>query len=103
MIKKIESTIIVDGVKRSIDITLLQKLAKKHLPSGMAAEYKNKFVKEVAYRLSGSEFTNVDFNGTSAEEYFFAACLAYAKNNSFNKLFNEKDDNEVLYYCGNTL
>ena len=36
-------------------------------------------LKEVRFRLSGLEFEDLDTNGRSIEEYYFAACLNYAE------------------------
>ena len=52
MITRRESKITVDGTERLVDIKELYDLSRKYLPSGMASEYKDKFVDEVIFRIS---------------------------------------------------
>lgn len=100
MITRRESKITVDGVERLIDIKELYDLSRKYLPSGMASKHKDEFVDEVIFRISSLEFESVDTNGTSIEEYYFAACLAYAEENGFSQFFCEEDDGKIFEYCG---
>lgn len=100
MITRRESKITVDGTERLVDIKELYDLSRKYLPSGMAAEYKDKFVDEVIFRISSLEFESIYTNGKSIEEYYFAACLAYAKENGFSQFFDEEDDGNIFEYCG---
>lgn len=66
----------------------------------MSAEFKDKFVDEVIFRISDLEFDGIDTNGKTIEEYYFTACLAYAEENSFSHLFKEEDDLKIFDYCG---
>lgn len=84
----------VNGKEREINTEELRKLAKEYTPD------EPNFAKEVEFRLSGLEFEALDINGRSIEEYYFAACLAYAEENSFSKLYEEEDDGNVFEYCG---
>lgn len=103
MVKRTSSSIIINGTARPINVTELITLSRKYLPTGMASGYKDKFVDEVIFRISDLEFDNLDTNGKSIEEYYFAACLAYANENSYSKLFNEEDDGNIFDYCGSEL
>ena len=100
MITRRESKITVDGTERLVDIKELYDLSRKYLPSGMASEYKDKFVDEVIFRISSLEFESIYTNGKSIEEYYFAACLAYAEENGFSQFFDEEDDGNIFEYCG---
>ena len=84
----------VNGKEREINTEELRKLAKEYTPD------EPNFAKEVEFRLSGLEFEALDINGRSIEEYYFAACLAYAEENSFSKLYEEEDDGTIFEYCG---
>lgn len=100
MITRRENYITVDGIERLINIKELHDLSRKYLPSGMAAEYKDKFVDEVIWRIESLEFGSIDTNGKSIEEYYFAACLAYAQENGYIQFFDEEDDGNIFEYCG---
>lgn len=100
MITRKENKITVDGKERLIDTNELWNLSRKHLPGGMSAEYKDKFVNEVIFRMESLEFDGIDTNGKTIEEYYFAACFAYATENSFSQFFEEDDDGNIFEYCG---
>lgn len=100
MFNMYENKITVDGIKRLINYDELSRLSKEHLPSDMSSNNKNAFVKEVVFRMSSLEVDSSDFAERSAEEYFFAACLTYVKENSFTAFFEEKDDTKIFDYCG---
>lgn len=95
--------IIVDGIEREINKKELKDLSRKYLPHGMEVKYKDQFVDEVIWRIESLEFNNIDTNGKSIEEYYFAACLAYAVDNGFIKFFDEEDDGNIFEYCGSEL
>lgn len=42
-------------------------------------------------------------NGKTVEEYYFAACLAYAEENGFQQFLDEEDDGNIFEYCGSEL
>src|SRR5574344_193863 len=100
MMTRKENKITVDGVERAIDTKELWNLSRKYLPSSMSAEYKDKFVDEVIFRIESLEFDGIDTNGKTIEEYYFAACLAYAEENSFSQFLEEDDDGNIFEYCG---
>ena len=100
MITRRESKITVDGTERLVDIKELYDLSRKYLPSGMASEYKDKFVDEVIFRISSLEFESIYRGGKSIEEYEVAAGLAYAEENGFSQFFDEEDDGNIFEYCG---
>lgn len=87
----------LNGKKREINTEELKRLAKKYAPN------EPDFVKEVRFRLSGLEFEDLDTNGRSIEEYYFAACLNYAEENGFRQLYEEEDDGNIFAYCGTIL
>ena len=88
---------------KKYDYKELSDLSRKYLPDDMSAEYKDKFVDEVIFRISDLEFDRIDTNGKTIEEYYFAACLAYAEENGFSQFFNEEDDLKIFDYCGTEL
>lgn len=47
--------------------------------------------------------TNLGEAMETIEEYYFAACLAYAEENGFSQFFNEEDDLKIFDYCGTEL
>ena len=100
MITRTDSKITVYGIERLVNVEELKTLSRKYLPSGMASKHKDEFVDEVIFRISDSEFENMDTNGKSIEEYYFAACLAYAEENGFSQFFEEEDDLNIFDYCG---
>ncbi len=75
MITRNNSKITVDNKERLINIKELSDLSRKYLPDNMSAEYKDKFVDEVIFRISDLEFDRIDTNGKTIEEYYFAALL----------------------------
>ena len=95
-----ENKITVDGIKRLINYDELFKFSREYLPSDMSNNDKDAFVKEVVYRMSSLEIDSSVFNKRSAEEYFFAACLTYVKENGFTAFFEEEDDTKIFDYCG---
>ena len=97
---KNNAKITVNGIERYIDAVELFKLSRTYLPKGMAVEYCDKFVNDVIFRIEGLEFDNIDTNGKSIEEYYFAACLCYAEENGFSKFFEEDDDGKIFECCG---
>lgn len=99
MITRNNSKITIDNKERLINI----KELSDYLPDDMSAEYKDKFVDEVIFRISDLEFDRIDTNGKTIEEYYFAACLAYAEENGFSQFFNEEDDLKIFDYCGTEL
>ena len=100
MITRTNSKIKVDGIERVINVEELKNLSRKYLPDGMASKHKDEFVDEVIFRISDLEFDNVNTNGRSIEEYYFAACLCYAEENGFTKFFEEEDDGNIFECCG---
>ena len=90
----------LNGEEKLINQFELSEMAKKYLPSGMASEFKKEFVQEVMGRIAGLELGDVDTNGKSIEEYYFAACLAYAQENGYSWFFAEEDDLKIFNYCG---
>ncbi|OLA94854.1 MAG: hypothetical protein BHW64_01780 [Candidatus Melainabacteria bacterium LEY3_CP_29_8] len=97
MVTKRNSKVTVNGVERLVDIERLSKLAEKYISEIIN---KNKFVDEVIFRISDLEFDEIDTNGKSIEEYYFAACLAYIEENGIDQFLNEEDDMKIFEYCG---
>ena len=94
------SKITIDGIERLINVDEIYVLSRKYLPCGMTSKQMNEFVDEVIFRMSSLELDNIDTNGRSVEEYYFAACLAYAEENGLPKFFHEEDDGNIFAYCG---
>lgn len=94
------SKVIVNNKERLINTKELYDLSRRYLPNGMSVEDKNKFIDEVIFRISDLEFNEINTNGQTIEEYYFAACLTYAKENSFFKFFDEQDCSKIFEYCG---
>lgn len=100
MITRTNSKITVNGTERLVNVEELKCLSKKYLPSGVASKHIDEFVDEVIFRIADLKFDNIDTNGKSIEEYYFAACLCYAEENGFTKFFEEEDDGRIFECCG---
>lgn len=96
MITRRNSKITVNGIERLINVEKLSKLAERYI----SETNKDKFVDEVIFRISDLEFDEIYTKGRTIEEYYFAACLAYAEENGFQQFFNEEDDTKIFEYCG---
>ena len=97
------STIKINGINKEINQQEITILAQKFLPNGMASLIKKQFIRDVVFLIADLEIENIDTNGKSIEEYFFAACLAYAEENGFSKFFEEEDSTKIFEYCGSEL
>ena len=86
MIYRDDSKIIVDGIKRDINVIDLQTLAYQYLPKTFSSKEKEKFVDEVIFRIADLEFENINTYGKSIEEYYFAACRYADKKRSKNSM-----------------
>ena len=95
MITRRENKVTVNGIHRLIDIKELYNLSRKYLS--------DQFVDEVIFRISDLEFDANLLNGKTVEEYYFAACLAYAEENGFQQFLDEEDDGNIFEYCGSEL
>ena len=103
MITRRENKVTVNGIHRLIDIKELYNLSRKYLSDNMSLREKDQFVDEVIFRISDLEFDANLLNGKTVEEYYFAACLAYAEENGFQQFLDEEDDGNIFEYCGSKL
>lgn len=97
--------------ERNVDMDALRTLASAYIPK----TDQNAFVREVAFRIDGfdeDDFAEFIPEGITIEECYFAACLAYVRNQpiykqvpywAFDQLYNEPDSGKIFDYCGSEL
>lgn len=90
MITRNNSKITVDNKERLINIKELSDLSRKYLPDDMSAEYKDKFVDEVIFRISDLEFDRIDTNGKTIEEYYLQLVWHMQKKMDFRNSLMKK-------------
>ena len=102
MITRTGRTYFLDGKETYINEKLLEELGRKYLTNLMDYEVDN-FLDEVIFRIEDLDLDSEIIGNITVEQYYFAACLAYSKDNSIKAFYQEDDDENIFEYCGTTL
>lgn len=82
-------SMIIDGNRHEVDLSVLNRLATKYLPDSVRKGF---FVHEVKCLMNSTIADSERFQGMLPEEYYFSACLTYAKDKGFFALSFTKED-----------